>query len=195
MENEVLNCIKTRRSVRKYKPDQIAAPELDVLLEAAVWAPSGHNAQSWQFTVLQDRNLLLRLNEMVRAGFAAWEADPAHPNKSNAKAHAERPGYNFYYQAPTLIVASSPASNQNGMADCAAALQNVMLAAHSIGLGTCWINQLRWLDGDAEIRALLAALGLPREHRICGAVAAGYSDIATRAPARKDGTVLIVNKV
>jgi nitroreductase len=78
------------------------------------------------------------------------------------------------------------------MADCALALENIFLAAQSIGLGTCYINQLFWLRRDGGVREYLSELGIPLEHVVCSSVAVGFIEKETPAPPRKDGTINIV---
>ena len=192
MRDIVMTCITTRRSIRKFTGEQISEAQRNTLLEAAVWAPSGSNSQSWLFTVLQNREHLAQLNELLRQRFLIWTPDDEYPSKKKAKIQAQNEGHSYFHRAPTLIVASNVPGYQNGMADCAAALQNIFLAARAMGLGSCWSNQLRWLSGDAVIRGFLAELGLPGEHIIYGAAAVGYPDHSPPAPKRKEGTVLIV---
>ena len=193
MENSTIKCIKERRSVRKYKEKQISPEELAALLEAAIWAPNGTNNQSWLFTAIQSKDVLLGLNKVVRQAFLDWEADDAYPMIKSAKARAASESYNFYYHAPTLIIASNVPGYQNAMADCAAGLQNILLAAQSLGLGSCWVNQPRWLSGNKNLRDFLAELGLPKEHVICGSAAVGLADAVPPPPKRKDGTTLIIH--
>lgn len=192
MENEIIKALKSRRSIRKYQEAQIDPSQLDALLEAATWAPSGSNSQSWLFTAIQNKNILLDLNETVREAFQRWAPDDAYPAKKAAKANSQKADYNFYYQAPTLIIASNIADYQNALADCSAALQNIFLAAYSLGLGSCWINQLHWLTDDGSVRDFLAELGVPRNHLICGAAAIGYPAQDPAPPQRKEGTTLII---
>ena len=78
------------------------------------------------------------------------------------------------------------------MADCALALGNIFLAAQSLGLGSCYINQLHWLRYDPDIRAYLLEMGIPKEHTICSSAAIGYIREASPAPARKQGTINII---
>ena len=192
ISNEVLACIRDRRSTRSFEDGQVKQEELDALLEAAVWAPSGSNSQSWLFTVIQSRDVLHHLNQLVIDGFQHWIPDDDYPGKHTIKANSKKEGYSFYYNAPTLIVASNKPNYQNAMADCALALENIFLAAQSIGLGTCYINQLFWLRRDPEIRKYLAELGIPLEHVICSAAAVGYIKKETPAPVRKENTVNII---
>ncbi|MDR1730885.1 MAG: nitroreductase family protein [Synergistaceae bacterium] len=192
MENEVLNCIHARRSTRSFLDRQVSPEHLKILLDAAVWAPSGGNNQSWLFTAIQNRDALHRLNELVREGFQRWTPDDDYPGKQKAKEHSQKDGYNFYHHAPTLIVASNRPNYENAMADCALALENIFLAAQSLGLGSCYINQLHWLRNDSGVREYLFELGIPREHTICSSAAIGFAASVSTPPARKEGTVHIV---
>jgi nitroreductase len=191
-DNEILRTIKARRSTRKFTGEQITSEQLDALLESAIWAPSGGNNQSWLFTAIQSKGVLERLNAIVREGFGRYVPDDGYPGKHSAKEYAKRDGFNFFHHAPTLIVASNKPNYENAMADCALALENVFLAAQSLGLGSCYINQLHWLRDDAEVRKYLAELGIPREHTICSAAAIGFISKETPAPQRKSSTTNIV---
>ncbi|GHU56736.1 NAD(P)H nitroreductase [Clostridia bacterium] len=192
MDNEVLRCIHARRSTRKFDERQISDEQLNVLLDAAIWAPSGGNNQSWLFTAIQDKEKLLRLNDLVRDGFQVWIPDDDYPGKLAMKTYSSREDFNFYRNAPTLIVATNKPNYENAMADCALALENIFLAATSIGLGSCYINQLHWLRNDSGVRAYLCGLGMPADHVICSSVVVGYGVGEPPVPARKEGTINIV---
>ncbi len=195
MEQQVLSCMETRRSVRCYEEKQIPNKKRDLILKAAVYAPSGSNHQSWLFTAIQNRSLLERLNEQVRIGFGFLEvAEHDYPAKIRAKSNAQKADYNFFYHAPTLIVASNVPDYANAMADCAAALENMLLAAHALGLGACWINQLTWLNQMPNVRDFLEEYcRIPKERVICGACAVGYCKGAYPKPApRKENTIEII---
>jgi len=192
IHNEVLDCIRARRSTRQFQERQIEPGHLEALLDAAVWAPSGNNNQSWLFTAVQNREALLKINELVREGFLRWASGDDSPGKADARASAQRPDYHCFYHAPTLIIASNRPNYANAMADCSLALENIFLAAHSLGLGSCYINQLHWLEDDPPLRAYLAELGVPREHTICSSAAVGYIAEESRPPLRRDGAVHII---
>ncbi len=192
--NDTIRSIKGRRSIRRYQDKQIEDRDLQLILEAAAYAPSGSNNQSWLFTAIQNRDLLDTLNGMVRRAFLEMDLDEnAYPAKIAAKRMAKSDKYNFYYHAPTLIVVSNAANYANAMADCSCALQNIFLAAHSLGLGSCWINQLRWLNDDAGIRSFLAGFGIGSDRVICGSAAIGYieGDIPVAKP-RKANTIQVI---
>ena len=192
IDNEVLRAIRARRSTRKFTDKQISSEQLDVLLEAAIWAPSGGNNQSWLFTAIQRKDVLEKLNALVRDGFQRWTPDDDYAAKLGAKKYSAREGYNFYFHAPTLIIASNKPNYENAMADCALALENIFLAAQSLGLGSCYINQLHWLRDDEGVREYLFEFGIPREHTICSSAAVGFIGKETPALRRKDGTTNIV---
>lgn len=192
ISNEILNCIHARRSTRRFLDKQISVELLEAILDAAIWAPSGGNSQSWLFTAIQNQDMLLHLNELVREGFQHWVPDDDYPGKLAIKEHSQKEGYNFYYHAPTLIIASNRPNYENAMADCALALQNIFLAAQSLQLGSCYINQLHWLRDDPGVRAYLLEMGIPKEHTICSSAAIGFIGVESTAPLRKDGTINII---
>jgi nitroreductase len=192
IHNEVLDCIRARRSTRQFQERQIEAEHLEAILDAAIWAPSGGNSQSWLFTAIQDKYILSKINELVKEGFQHWIPDDDYPGKHRAKSSAQMKDYHFFHHAPTLIIASNRPNYENAMADCALALENIFLAAHSLGLGSCYINQLHWLRNDPEIRNYLFELGIPKEHTICSSAAIGYIARESSAPVRKDGTINII---
>lgn len=192
--NDIIQNITTRRSIRKYDKRQIDDKALDSIIEAAQYAPSGSNSQSWLFTVIQQQEVLSELNQLVRKAFASITfGEHEYPAKIRSKQAALKEQYCFYYHAPTLIVVTNKQNYPNAMADSSLALENIFLAAHSFGLGSCWVNQLAWLCDVPEVRTALTKLGIPEDHLVCGAAAIGYPDgPQPPAPLRKTGTVNLV---
>lgn len=192
--NEVLNTILTRRSIRSYSSEQISDEGLNSILDAAKYAPSGSNSQSWLFTVVQNPLILKTLNEHVKEAFQNLEINEnSYRSMISGKKASANPKYNFYYNAPTLIIVSNDKNYPNAMADSAAALQNIFLAAHSLGLGSCWINQLKWFGEDSKIRKVLTDLGIPENYMVCGSSSIGYiNGNIPKAGIRKEGTVNII---
>jgi nitroreductase len=189
--NSVTENILTRRSIRTYKEEQISEEELNIILEAGKFAPSGGNSQTWRFTVVQNKEKLDQLNSLVREAFKNLEIDEkTYRSKKSGKRAAEGNGYNFYYNAPTLIIVSNDREYSNCMADSAAALENILLAAHSIGAGACFINQLTWFCDDKHVREALTDMGIPENYVVCGSASIGYiSGSMPKAASRKEGTV------
>ncbi|MBP1558650.1 MAG: nitroreductase family protein [Oscillospiraceae bacterium] len=168
----VMKNLLERRSVRAYT-DQMPSHELlEQIVLAGQFAPSGKNLQEWHFVVVENPEVLHRLEELLGEELG-------------------RPGYHFY-GAPVIILCANKKGARNAMADCSAALQNMMLAAHDLGLGTCWINQFRDVWGNAKVEAYLAQLGLPEGYEVQCSTIVGYPAQSPAAPARKPGTVTYV---
>ncbi|MBC3887399.1 nitroreductase [Acetobacterium paludosum] len=192
ISNEILTCIHERRSTRRFTDQQVSTDQLEAILDAAIWAPSGGNNQSWLFTAIRKKDILLHLNGLVREGFQHWIPDDDYPGKLRIKEQSQKETYNFYYQAPTLIIASNRPNYENAMADCSLAMENIFLAAHSLELGSCYINQLHWLRDDQDVRSYLFELGIPMEDTICSAAAIGYKGAELPVPIRKEKTINII---
>lgn len=164
MDNTVLTALKTRRSIRSYKPEQITDEELTAVLEAGTWAPTGMGFQDPWIVAVQDPRLKQQLSRMNRE-FLGTDSDP-------------------FYGAPTyvLVFASRPEKWRNGVPDGSLVLGNMMIAAHSIGLGSCWINREREMFDTEEGKALLKEWGLPGDVMGIGALALGYPATGPKAP-------------
>jgi nitroreductase len=126
--NETLKIIKQRRSIRSFKDEQIKDEELQAILEAGLYAPNA-GGQAWHFTVVQNKELLDRLNIAAKEAAKQHDFEPLRKLGNNEK-------FNCLYGAPTLVIVSGNEQSLMPLdADCAAATQNLLLAAESIGLG------------------------------------------------------------
>lgn len=184
--NETMETVLKRRSVRAYKPGQIKTEELQAILEAARFAPSGMGLQPWHFSVVQRPELLDRINEGCRAAFL----------KSGNKMFEERAraeNFSVFYGAPTLIVVAGDEKVLTPAENSALALGNMFLAAASLGVGSCWIHAVKFLFEGADGKALAEELAVPAGFKVYGAGAFGYpaGEWPEAAP-RKDGTVTII---
>jgi nitroreductase len=185
--------IHARRSTRAFQDKPVPRELIGKLLEAAIWAPSGGNNQSWLFTAVRDRFKIDRLNELVRQALLAWTPDDDYPGKAGAKKNAAHPEYHCFYHAPAVIILSNKPGYENAMADCSLALENIFLMAEALGLGSCYINQPHWVRHDEPYRDYLATFGIPKEHVICSSAAIGYSAKPTLPTPRKSGTIRIID--
>lgn len=158
MKNAVTEAIASRRSIRRFKPEQITDEELRAVLEAGTWAPTGMGLQDPWIVAVQNPGLKSRISLMNR-GIWGRDIDP-------------------FYGAPTyvLVFASRPEKWRNGTYDGSLVLGNMMLAAHSIGLGSCWINREKEMFDTPEGQGLLRELGLPEGLMGVGAIALGYPE-------------------
>lgn len=182
--NDVIRNILSRRSIRKYKPEQFPEEALNLILEAGLSAPTSRNSQARNFCVVRGQSAIDRITREVKEATAR---DPG----SRYTASVGRAEYTVNYHAPTFVIVSAdPAVTASPGEDCALALENMFLAAHSLGIGSCWINQLNPLCGDPAFRAFLTALGVPATHRVYGCAALGYPEGAhPEAHPRKEGQI------
>ena len=188
--NNLIDVIKNRRSVRKYTDKVIAPALLEQVVEAATYAPSGMNNQFWHFCVLLSPTALEELRITVRDFFRTLEMKEGMPPFfAVCKKNAAADNFSFFYNAPALILVSNRKGYPNAAADSAAAIQNGLLAATALGLGSCWINTLTWIFDEPDIRQAISRLGVPDDHQICGAFILGYADETPVAAPRKENLV------
>lgn len=174
--NETLTFILGRRSVRSYLAEQIPDPVLNDVLLAAQYAPSGGNCQFCHFTVIQKPEVLSDLKRIVLQEFSKMEIyEGMYKSIVSAITQARTGKYDFLYGAPTFIIVTNKKGHANGMADSAAAIENMLIYATSVGIGSCWINQLHWLTDNQLMRSYLKTLGIEEDEEICGGLVLGYS--------------------
>ncbi len=165
---DAIECIMTRRSCRSFKPDMPTDEEINVVLEAARYAPSGMSRQTWHFVVVRNADWLSRMNERVYSIVNAASLS-SNLDRNGAK------GYSCNYHSPVFIIVSADPAYGTSEDDCACALENMFLAAHALGLGACWINQLGKAN-CAALRDLLTEAGVPPTDMVYGCCALGYPD-------------------
>ena len=166
--NETLKVLKERRSVRKYKAEQIRDEELNAILEAGTWAPSAKGLQTSVMVVVQDPETI------------AWMS------KLNAEIQGN-PGTDPFYGAPTVVVVLGDGEKLNWLQDGSLVMGNLMTAAAALGLGSCWINRAKEEFETEEGKALLRQWGIEGDwvgigHCILGYPAADPKPAAPRKP-------------
>ena len=187
---EALEAIVTRRSTRNYQPIPVEPEKINRILEAGRQAPSGGNNQTSHFFVIRNRDVLDRLIAMTEKAFASMEAtENTYASMRHSITASKKGGYVFCYNAPVLIVMANRREYGNNIADCACALENMMIAANALDLGSCWINQLKWLNEDPVITEYFRGFGMKEEEQVCGAVIIGYPATETGLPNRNLMTV------
>lgn len=173
MKTEFLDLLLTRRSVRAYKPDPVPTALLEEVLRAGTYAPTGGGRQSPVLVAVTDRaarDEISRLNAAVMGK----DTDP-------------------YYGAPVLVLALADPASSTWVEDASCALENMMLAAHALGLGSVWVHREREIFDSEAGKALLRAWGLPETLRGVGSIALGYASGPAPAPApRKDDYIVRV---
>ena len=171
MENNFLSLIKTRRSVRAYKSDPVPSEALDAVLEAGTYAPTGGGRQSPTIIAITDpkyRQEIAKLNAEVMGS----NADP-------------------YYGAPVMILVLADGSASTFVEDGSCVLENMMLAAHALGLGTVWVHREREIFDCEKGKALLREWKLPETLRGVGAIALGYPAQEAGQPAARKQNYIV----
>ena len=169
--NETLNTILTRRSTRKFSDKPIPEDEMELIVQAGLHAPSGMGLQTWQFTVVRNREKIQMLAAAVEKTL-------------------DRQGYDMY-QPRVLVIPSNEKESRFGREDDACAMENMFLAAHSLGIGSVWVNQLQGICDEPSIREILNDFGIPADHIVYGMAALGYAD-DVKAEKQRIGKVVVV---
>ena len=173
MEKDFLEIIRTRRSYRSYQPEQITDEQLNAVLEAGTYAPTSRGLQSPFIVAIQNEELKARLVKM----------------------NAEIMGVttNPYYDAPTYVLVFVPSDAPNGIQDASLVMENMMLAAHAQGLGSCWIHREREMFATEEGKELMQQWGLPEGLIGIAALALGYPNgEPSPAKPRKEGYTRVI---
>lgn len=154
--NDVIRCLLTRRSVKKYRAEQVEEEKLEQILQAGSYAACGMGKQAGKIVVLQD------------------PADIAQLEKLNAQILGN-PDLHPFYGAPTVCVVLADAAAFTAVEDGSLALGNLMNAAHSLGIASCWIHRAREVFASAEGKALLQQWGVEGEWIGIGHCILGYA--------------------
>ena len=165
------NTLFERRSIRAYKSSPIKEEELDYVLKAALYAPTGRNLQTTIMVSTQDKELISRLSKM-NAQVMGVESDP-------------------FYGAPAVVMVFADSTVRTHFEDGCLAMGNMLNAAYEIGLGSCWIHRAREVFSSDEGKALMKEWGVPEHYVGIGNCILGYADCEHPQPAeRKDGRII-----
>ena len=154
----VLDEMKTRRSIRKFKPDMVPADVLDQIIEAGTFAANGRGLQSPIIIAVTNKEMRDKIMEMNRK-IGGWEE-----------------GFDPFYGAPVILIVLADASCPTAVYDGSLTMGNLMLAAHDLGIGSCWIHRAKEEFESDWGRELLKSLGIEDEYEGIGHCALGYVD-------------------
>ena len=180
-----LEAIRTRRSTRRFSDKRIEQEKLETIIEAGRYAPSGGNSQTCHLIVVRNKEVLAKLAELARSAFSKMEiTEGMYKSIANSIRASKKGNYVFHYDPDTLIIVANQKDYGNNIADTACALENMMIAANELDLGSVWINQLKWLNEDETLLEYERTLGLEENERVYGALAVGYADTEDGLPCR-----------
>ena len=171
---QIIEAMKTRRSIRKFKPDMVSKEMLDKIIEAGTYAASGRNGQSPVIVAVTNKDIRDRLAK-INASVMGADTDP-------------------FYGAPVVLIVLADKARPTYVYDGSLVMGNIMLAAHSLGVGSCWIHRAKETFEIPEWKEWLRSIGLEGDYEGIGNVALGYVDgeYPDIIP-RKDGRVFYVD--
>lgn len=173
----VVETIRSRRSIRRYSSARVGRDTLRRILECGIWAPNGQGRESWQIRVADSPRLLAELDSLYGAASNREEGTVATP----------RPAA---YRAPVVLFVACDESYDLSQVDCGLWGGNVMLAAHSMGLGTCCLGGIARFLNSPDGAPFLRRLDLPATHRLLYAIALGYP-AESPAPKERDTSKIV----
>lgn len=173
--NEIIQNILNRRSVRVYSEEQVKQDDLELILKAGYYAPSGCNAQSWHFTVLQNKDIMQILSDETKKELKKSDNEMFCKFGENEK-------FNIFYNAPSVIIVSGEKHAPLPQVDCSAATENMLLAAESLGIGSCWVGLVIFLFKGEHAEKFMNMLQIPAGYEPYYAVTLGYKKIADPKP-------------
>jgi nitroreductase len=170
--NEVIQAMETRRSIRSYKPDMVPDEIIDQIVEAGTYAASGMGCQSPIIVAVTSREMRDRLAKM------------------NAKIGGWKPDFDPFYGAPVVLIVLADRARVTAVYDGSLVMGNLMLAAHALGIGSCWIHRAKEEFDSEEGKQILASLGIQGDYEGIGHCILGYEQQpAAPAAPRKAGRV------
>lgn len=176
--NETIRNILARRSVRSFTEQPVKQSDLEEILQCGAFAPSSNGCQAWHFTVLTNRDKLDQIAGIVRKHLQAMQL------KNGQTPVPET--HHFCYHAPAAILIAAPKAHPYAAMNCAAAIQNMMVAATSLGLGSCWVNQLNLFSEEEDVAAFVKEVGVPEGYKVFCVCALGYAAGEPKPAPRKE---------
>ena len=173
--SDILDVIKTRRSVRKYKNDMVPAEIIDKIIEAGTYAATGMDRQSPIILAVTDKELRDKLSKM------------------NSRIMGKSEDFDPFYGAPVVLIVLADKARPTYVYDGSLVMGNLMLAAHAEGIGSCWIHRAKEEFESAEGKAFLKSLGIEGDYEGIGHCVLGYTDgEEPKAMPRKENYVYCV---
>jgi nitroreductase len=172
--------IRTRRTARSYRSDPVSEALLAELIELATLAPTAVAAQPWRFSAVSNREVLSQVNVQVKRRLL--EKLPEWPFLQRLQPSLESESFNVFYGAPALVVIQCPQRDHVAVMDCLLAAENLILAAHARGLGTCFMGFVLMAQ---DVAGLAHAIGVQESYQIVAPIVVGYSDAIPQDPPKR----------
>lgn len=184
-KDAIINNILNRRAIRKYTDQQVSREQIDTIMKCAIFAPSALNKQPWEMRVVQNPDILKEINQRFLNYAEGKEFQ-------GSAAKYREPGFSIFHNAPTLIVIASDKQSNSAKMDVGIALQNILLSADALGLGTCPLGTLVSILNLPENADILKLLNIPEGYEVAINVSLGYPAESPQAPVRYTEKVKII---
>lgn len=181
----IIDNILTRRAIRKYTDQQVSTAQIDTIMKCAVYAPSALNKQPWEIRVIQNPDILKEINQRFLNYAEGRELQ-------GSAARYREPGFSVFHNSPTLIVVAGDKSSASAGMDIGIMMQNILLSAHALGLGTCPIGSLVSVLNQPENADLLKLMNIPEGYEVAINISLGYPAENPPAPVRYTEKVKII---
>lgn len=185
--NTTIETILNRRSTRIFKDTPVPKDALEAIIQSALYAPSAHNQQPWHFTIIQNKDFINHMNVVSKE-------TARHSESEYLKKLGNNDQFHVFYNAPVVIIVSGDESAMSPRLDTAAAAENMLIAAESLGLGSCWVGMLRLCVNGEVGKPIVEKFNLPEGYLPYFAVVIGHKGTeGAKAPRRKEGTVSYID--
>ncbi|MDY0387674.1 MAG: nitroreductase family protein [Methanolobus sp.] len=168
---DVIENIKTRRSVREYSEKDVSDEDIKTIIDAGIHAPSGLDYQPWFFVVVKNREMMLRISDHCKPRLLELLAETTNDAAIAFKKELAKEEFNIFYDAPVLVIVLGNNAGFTTDYDCSMCAENMMLAAHSMGIGSCWVGAGCFIQDNSE---LLGELGITPNFKVIAPIVFGY---------------------
>ena len=182
---DVMECIRTRRSGRVYEDRPISEEDMKILLDCGVKAPNGSGMEPWAFVVINGREEIDEWSEKIKDYIREHMED--YPYLKQYESWMNNPKFSVFNRASTVIAICGNRESHWRVYDCSLAAGNIMLAAHSMGIGTCWIGFAEYMFNTKEFKERYR---IPEEYDVICPMSLGYRKVEQKPPVRKEPVIL-----
>lgn len=178
---DVLECIKNRRSIRKYSDEKLKYDTIRDLIESGICCPTAQMREPWGFVIIQDKEKLKELSDMAKIDILE-RLEELPQFRAYEKFFAD-PEFNIFYESENLLVIYGDTTSQWYKEDCSALAENIILAAFSQNIGTCWIGFAEYILDSKEFRE---EYNIPDDYKCVAPLILGHMKYNPKPPKRKE---------
>lgn len=187
---DILECINNRRSTRAYKNEPIPKETINNLIELGTKSPTGSGLEPWGFVIIQNEDEIDSLSEMTKQYLL--DNFEQYPYLHQYEDWLKNPKFSVFNHASTLLIIYGNTESHWYVYDCSLAAGNIMLAAHSMGIGTCWIG---FAEHSLNTKKFKEKYGIPQKYELVCPISMGYDDTTKKKSTYNISSVNIINSI